>query len=121
MANPKLAPYGAAALEVLDKLGLRERIASKVVEGANITQTFQFVSSGNAALGFIALSQVFEHGKVKEGSAWVVPTSLHAPLRQNAVLLNPGRDHAAAGAFLKYLRSDRAQAVIRSFGYEIQP
>lgn len=121
IANPKLAPYGAAAIEVLDRMGVRERIASKIVEGSNITQTFQFVSSENAQLGFIALSQVYENGKLKEGSAWLVPTAMHTPIKQDALLLNAGRDNAAAAALLKYLQGDKAQAVIRSFGYELQP
>ncbi len=118
IASPKLAPYGAAAMQVLDTMGLRERIVSKIVEGANTTQTFQFVSSGNAQLGFIALSQVVENGQIPQGSAWVVPTSLHAPLKQDAILLRPGQGNAAAAALLKYLQSDSAQAVIRAFGYE---
>ena len=121
MANPKLSPYGAAALQVLDHMGLRERIAAKMVQGSNITQTFQFASSENAQLGFIALSQVFENGKLKQGSAWLVPSAMHAPLQQDALLLNPGKDNAAAVAFLKYLQGDQAKAVIRAFGYELQP
>jgi molybdate transport system substrate-binding protein len=121
MANPKLSPYGAAALQVLDHMGLRERTAAKMVQGSNITQTFQFVSSENAQLGFIALSQVFENGKLKQGSAWLVPSAMHAPLQQDAVLLNPGKDNAAAVALLKYLQGDQAKAVIRAFGYELQP
>lgn len=117
VANPKLAPYGAAALQTLDQLGLRERLAGKLVEGANIAQTFQFVSSGNAPLGFVALSQVFENGQLKPGSAWIVPDTLHAPIHQDAVLLNPGRDNPAAAALMRYLRGDAAKAVIRTFGY----
>jgi molybdate transport system substrate-binding protein len=120
LANPKLSPYGAAAMDTLEKMGLRERIAPQIVEGANITQTFQFVSSENAQLGFIALSQVYENGKIKEGSAWVVPSSMHAPIKQDAILLNPGKGHAAAAALLKYLQSDQAKAVIRSFGYTLE-
>ena len=119
IANPKLAPYGAAAMETLDKMGLRERVAAKIVEGSNIGQTFQFVASENAVLGFVALSQVFENGTIKEGSAWIVPGSMHAPIKQDAVLLNAGKDNPAAAALLKYLQGDKAKAVIRSFGYEI--
>ncbi|MFO1192306.1 MAG: molybdate ABC transporter substrate-binding protein [Rhodoferax sp.] len=118
VANPKLAPYGAAALEALDKLGLRERLAPRFVEGANIAQTYQFVASENAALGFIALSQVFENGRIKEGSTWIVPATLHAPIRQDAVLLTSARDNPAAIALLQYLRGDKARAVIRAYGYE---
>ena len=119
IANPKLAPYGAAAMETLDKMGLRERITPKIVEGSNITQTFQFVTSENAALGFVALSQVFENGTLKEGSAWIIPSSMHAPIKQDVVLLNAGRDNPAAAALLKYLQSDKAKTVIRSYGYEL--
>lgn len=119
VANPKLSPYGAAALAALDKMGLRARISAKIVEGANITQTFQFVSSENAQLGFIALSQVYENGKIKEGSGWVIPQSLHAPIKQDAVLLTSGKNNAAAAAFLKYLQSEKAKAIIRSYGYAL--
>lgn len=118
IANPKLSPYGAAAMETLDTMGLRERIAPKIVEGSNIAQTFQFVASENAALGFVALSQVVENGTIKEGSAWIVPASMHAPIKQDAVLLSAGKDSPAAAALLKYLQGDKAKAVIRSFGYE---
>ena len=120
MANPKLSPYGAAALDTLNKMGLRERIAPQIVEGANITQAFQFVASENAQLGFIALSQVYENGTIREGSAWVVPSSMHAPIQQDAILLNPGKGQAAAAALLRYLQSDQAKAVIRSFGYALE-
>ena len=118
IANPKLSPYGAAAMETLDTMGLRERIAPKIVEGSNIAQTFQFVASENAALGFVALSQVVENGTIKEGSAWIVPASMHAPIKQDAVLLSAGKDSPAAASLLKYLQGDKAKAVIRSFGYE---
>jgi molybdate transport system substrate-binding protein len=118
IANPKLAPYGAAALETLANMGLRERTVPNLVEGSNITQAFQFVASGNAQLGFVALSQVLENGQLRGGSAWVVPSSLHAPILQDAVLLLPGKDQPAAAALLKYLQSDKAKAVLRAFGYE---
>lgn len=117
LANPKLAPYGAAALQVLERLGLRDQVA--VVEAAHIGQVFQFVASGNADLGFVAMSQAFENGKLRSGSAWVVPARLHAPLRQDAVLLTHGRHNPAAQALLKHLRSDKTQALIRAFGYEL--
>lgn len=118
IANPKLAPYGAAAIEVLEGLGLRESLGPRMVEGANIAQTFQFVASGNAPLGFVALSQVSENGLIKSGSAWVVPATLHSPIRQDAILLNPGKDNAAASALLAYLKTDRSKTLLRSFGYE---
>ena len=119
IANPKLAPYGTAAIELLTKRGLLAAIAPKFVQGENISQTFQFVSTGNAELGFIALSQVMKDGKVTSGSAWIVPGALHSPIRQDAVLLAVGKDNAAAKALLDYVKSDKAKKIIRSYGYEI--
>lgn len=117
IANPRLAPYGAAAVEVIQRLGLANRIGPKIIEGTNISQAYQFVFSENALLGFVALSQVFAEGKIKEGSGWIVPAGLHAPIRQDAVLLNPGRHNAAASALMKYLQTDSVRALIRSYGY----
>ena len=119
MADPKLAPYGAAAVEVINGLGLTATLAPKFVQGENIAQTYQFVATGNAELGFVALSQVWADGKLKEGSAWVVPARLHTPIRQDAIVLNPGKEQAAAVALMNYLRSDKARAIIRSFGYDL--
>ncbi|MBZ1351545.1 molybdate ABC transporter substrate-binding protein [Alcaligenaceae bacterium LF4-65] len=119
LANPKLAPYGAAAIQVLEKMNLTKQLGPKLVEASNIGQTFQFVSSGNAALGFVALSQVFENGKLKEGSGWVVPSNLYSPIKQDAVLLTSGKANGAAQALLQYLRSDKAKAIIVSFGYDL--
>jgi molybdate transport system substrate-binding protein len=119
IANPKLAPYGAAAVESLGKLGVLGSIEPKFVQGENIAQTFQFISTGNAELGFVALSQIYEGGKLKSGSAWIVPASLHAPIRQDAVVLSQGKDNPAAAALMKYLKSDPARAVIKSYGYEL--
>ncbi|WP_298209185.1 molybdate ABC transporter substrate-binding protein [Acidovorax sp.] len=117
IANPKLAPYGAAAVQVMDKLGVTAALQPRLVQGENIAQTFQFVSSGNAQLGFVALSQVMVDGKISKGSAWQVPASMHEPIRQDAILLNPGKDSAAAAALLTYLRGDKARAIIQSYGY----
>ncbi len=119
LADPKLAPYGAAAVEVLNGLGLMSSLAPKFVQGENIGQTYQFVATGNAELGFVALSQVFAEGKLTQGSAWMIPAGLHAPIRQDAVVLSPGKDNAAAAALMAYLRNDRARAIIRSFGYDL--
>ena len=119
IANPKLAPYGAATMEVVEKMGLTSAITPKIVEGSNIGQTFQFVSSENASIGFVALSQVFEGGRIKEGSGWIVPSNMHKPIQQDAIVLNAGKNNAAAQALMQYLRSDKAKAVIRSFGYEL--
>jgi molybdate transport system substrate-binding protein len=119
LANPKLAPYGAAAMQILEKMNLTKQLGPKLVEASNIGQTFQFVSSGNAALGFVALSQVFENGKLKEGSGWVVPSNLYSPIKQDAVLLTSGKANVAAQALLQYLRRDKAKAIIVSFGYDL--
>ncbi len=118
VANPKTAPYGTAAMEVLKKLGLLERVQGKIVQGENIAQTHQFVASGNAELGFVALSQVYIDGQIPSGSAWIIPSSMHEPLRQDAVLLNNGKGKVAAEALLKYLKTDKAKATMRAFGYE---
>lgn len=119
LANPKLAPYGAAAVEVIQGLGLMAALAPKFVQGENIAQAYQFAATGNAELGFVALSQVWADGKLKAGSAWVVPASLHTALRQDAIVLKPGQDQPAAAALLAYLRGDKARAIIRSFGYDL--
>jgi molybdate transport system substrate-binding protein len=119
IASPKLAPYGAAAVQTLNKLGLYDALQSKLVIGESIGQTFSFVSTGNAELGFVALSQVYAGGKIKSGSGWIVPADLHAPIRQDAVILTHGKDNKAAGALAAYLKSEPAKAVIRSFGYDL--
>jgi molybdate transport system substrate-binding protein len=116
IANPKTAPYGAAAEQVLRKRGLRTRINPKLVYGENVTQTFQFVYTGNADLGFVAMAQVRALPAAQAGSHWVVPDSLHDPLRQDAILL---ADKAAARAFLEHLRSARARAIIEELGYDV--
>ena len=118
IANPRLAPYGAAARETLERLGLWAAVQGKIVQGENIAQAFQFVQSGNADLGFVALSQLRDR-QVPAASYWVVPATLHAPLRQDAVLLARGARNAAARGFLEYLRSAAARATIREAGYEI--
>ena len=118
MADPKLAPYGAAAVETLTRMGLLAGLTPKIVYGENIAQTYQFVSTGNAELGFVALSQIYSDGKLGSGSAWIVPTDMHAPIRQDAVLLKTGENQAAARELMAFLRSDAALAVIRSFGYD---
>ncbi|MGE8391563.1 molybdate ABC transporter substrate-binding protein [Pseudomonas sp. BIGb0427] len=119
IANPKAAPYGLAATQVLSKLQLTEATKGKIVEGQNITQAYQFVSTGNAELGFVALSQIYKDGKVSSGSAWIVPSNLHEPIKQDAVILNKGKDNAAAKALVEYLKGPKAAAVIKSYGYEI--
>jgi molybdate transport system substrate-binding protein len=119
IANPKLAPYGAAAVEAMRKLNVYDAIAPKLVVGESIAQAQQFIASGAAQLGFVAMSQVYEGGKLKSGSAWVVPAGLYSPIRQDAIALDKGKGKPAVEAFLKYLKSDTAKAVIRSYGYEL--
>ncbi|MBC8998668.1 molybdate ABC transporter substrate-binding protein [Pseudomonas sp. N40(2020)] len=119
IANPKAAPYGLAATQVLEKLKLSESTKAKIVEGQNITQAYQFVSTGNAELGFVALSQIYKNGKVSSGSAWIVPASMHDPIKQDAVILNKGKDNAAAKALVEYLKGPKAAAVIKSYGYQL--
>ena len=118
IASPKLAPYGQAAVETMQKLGLLETLRPKFVQGENIAQTYQYVASGNAPLGFVALSQVQVDGRLSSGSVWLVPAELHEPIRQDAVLLQPGRDNAAAVALLRYLRSEPALRLIAAYGYD---
>ncbi|MBK1680845.1 molybdate ABC transporter substrate-binding protein [Rhodocyclus tenuis] len=118
LANPKLAPYGAAAVEAMKALGVYDSLQPKFVTGENISQAHQFVASGNALLGFVALSQVIKDGKI-EGSAWLVPEKLYSPIRQDAVILDKGKGKAAAEALVKYLKGDKAKAVIKSYGYAL--
>ena len=119
IANARLAPYGAAAVETLTRLGLLGSVESKFVQGENIAQTYQFISTGNAELGFVALSQIVEKGTLKSGSTWIVPSSLHSPIRQDAVVLTQGKDNPAAAALIRFLKTDQARAVIRSCGYAL--
>ena len=119
IANPKAAPYGLAATQVLARLGLTDQVKAKIVEGQNITQAYQFVSTGNAELGFVALSQVYKDGKVSGGSAWIVPGDMHDPIKQDAVILNKGKDNPAAKALVDYLKGPKAAAVIKSYGYQL--
>ncbi len=119
IADPKLAPYGMAAMEVIHKLGVQANVVPKLVQGESIGQTYQFVSTENAQLGFVALSQISIDGRITQGSAWVVPQSMHAPLKQEAGLLNAGKDNAAAHALLKYLQGDTAKVIITRYGYAL--
>jgi molybdate transport system substrate-binding protein len=114
IANPKLAPYGRAAQQALETQGLWQTIKPKIVQGENIGQAFQFVSSGNAELGFVALAQISQPGQPIHGSWWLVPQSLYTPIAQQAVLL---KDNEAARAFMAFIKSDKSLALIRSFGY----
>lgn len=119
LANPQTAPYGAAAVEVLQALGIWESVQNKVVQGDSITQAYGFVATGNAELGFVALSQLQTPEGVKAGSSWLVPQDLYHPIRQDALLLKAGANHPVARALFAYLHSESVKAVIRSYGYEL--
>lgn len=119
LANPKTAPYGAAAVQVMTQLGVLEAIKPLMVQGENIAQTHQFVASGAAELGFVAYSQVIGNNTVGSGSGWVVPDKLHEPIRQNAVLLTKGKDKPAAQALFNFLKGDQAKALIPTYGYAL--
>lgn len=116
IAEPAVAPYGVAALEVLRALGRYELLRGKLVRGLNVSQALQFVHTGNADLGFVALAQIVRR---PGGSRWIVPAALHSPIAQDAVLLRRGADNAAARAFLAYLRSPRAGEVLARYGYSL--
>jgi molybdate transport system substrate-binding protein len=120
IANPDLAPYGVAAREALTAMGLWEAIRPKIVMGQNIGQTFSMVDTGAAQMGFIATSAVQGPGIEERGSRYDVPQETFSPIRQDAVLLKPGEDNAAAIAFLDFLRGEKARAIARSFGYGIE-
>jgi len=114
IANPTVAPYGEAAIETMKALRVYDALTSKIVQGSNIAQTFQFVETGNAELGFVALSQVITR---KDGSRWLVPANLYTPIRQDAVLLKTGATNEAAKSFLTFMKGPEAAAVIEKFGY----
>ena len=117
IANPKSAPYGAAAVEAMTKLGVYDAIQPKIVQGASIGQAFEFVDTGNAELGFVALSQL---ANATTGSRWPVPQALYAPIRQDAVLLKTGADDQASKAFLAFLKGPQARAIIEKYGYGLE-
>ena len=123
LANPRHAPYGAAAMAAMQALGVHEPLVAKFVLGENVGQAFQFVASGNAELGFVALAQVYEApGRLRPGSLWLVPQTLYPPIRQDAVILLPGakdgRPTEAVARLLTYLQEPAARALIRAYGYE---
>lgn len=116
IANPETAPYGQAAVETLTAMGIYDTLKPKLVQGQNIGQAYQFVATGNAEIGFVALGQVSQS---EAGSRWVVPQELYQPIRQDAVLLNKGADNPAAVAFLEFLKGDEAGAIIEQYGYAL--
>lgn len=119
IANPKTAPYGTAAMEVINKLGLAATLTPRLVQGESIGQAYNFAHTGNAQVAFVAMSQVLEAGRLKSGSMWVVPQNLYAPIRQDAVLLKTGANNEAALALMKLLQSPNIKELIRSYGYDI--
>jgi molybdate transport system substrate-binding protein len=118
--NPKTAPYGAAAVEVLDAKGLTAKLGDKLVVAENVAQAQQFVASGNAELGFVAFSQIAIPGKPIEGSYWLVPANLYKPIQQDVVLLKPGEANPAAKALLDYAKSAAGKKVIEAYGYGLK-
>ncbi|MGG5870286.1 molybdate ABC transporter substrate-binding protein [Pseudomonas peli] len=119
IADPKTAPYGLAATQVLAKLGLTEAMQGKLVTGQSIAKALHFIATGNAELGFVALSQVYQDGQLSSGSAWIVPAELHTPIRQDALILKQGEHNPAAAAFTAYLKGEKAAAIIKSYGYQL--
>jgi molybdate transport system substrate-binding protein len=119
LADPAHAPYGVVAEEVMKNLGVLEKLEPLFVMGENISQTFQFVSSGNAELGFVGLAQVIDAdtGKIGSGSGWIIPDNLHSPFRQSAVLLKKGTENPAALALMDFLKSPPALAIIQKYGF----
>ncbi len=117
IANPDTAPYGMAAKEVLIKLGLYDKLVPKIVRGENIAQTYQFIMTGNAQLGFIAASQMID---IKNGSKSIIPDLLYSPIKQDAVLLKHGARNKAAKAFLHYLKGEKARAILKKYGYAVE-
>jgi molybdate transport system substrate-binding protein len=117
IADPAAAPYGAAAVQTLEKLGVYSSVKPKIVTGSSIAQAYQFVATGAADLGFVALSQVVgETG----GSRWLVPQANHAPIDQQAILLVTGQNNPAAKAFMAFLKGPQAAAIIKRYGYEVR-
>lgn len=119
IANPRLAPYGVAAKETLEKLTMWNAMQGRLLRGEDAAQTYQFAANENAELAFLPLSMVMRDGKITAGSWWLVPSEFHKPIRQSAVLLSGAKDPAAARALLAFLKSAKAAAVMRGFGYEM--
>ncbi|TCP61556.1 molybdate transport system substrate-binding protein [Rhodovulum bhavnagarense] len=114
IANPQTAPYGAAAVEVMKALAVHDDLAPKIVQGKSISQTHQFATTGNAELGFVALSQVIAD---EAGSRWVIPQEMYSPIRQDAVLLEKGARNEAATAYIDFLKGPEARTIIAKYGY----
>lgn len=120
IANPKTAPYGAAAMQTMQKLGVWDKLQPRIVTGENLGQTMGFIESGNAELGFVALSQVLDPKLKGKGARWDVPTELHEPIKQDMILLTKGKDNPAARALMEFIGGPQAKAVIGRYGYELK-
>jgi molybdate transport system substrate-binding protein len=120
MANPKTAPYGVAAMQAMQRLELWDSVQPHIVMGESLGQTMGFIESGNAQLGFVALSQVIDPRIKGQGSRWDVPAHLHGPIKQDVVLLTKGKDNQAATVLLKFIQSPQAKAIIERYGYELK-
>lgn len=120
MANPKTAPYGVAAMQALQRLEVWDSVQPHIVMGESLGQTMGFIESGNAQLGFVALSQVLDPKIKGQGSRWDVPNNLHEPIQQDVILLTKGKDNVAAKALLEFIGSPRAKAIIEHYGYELK-
>ena len=121
IADPAKSPYGAAAVTTLKKLGVHDALRGRLVTGNNIAQAHQFVSTGNAELGFVSLSQLYKNGRFTGGSFWRVPETLHDPILQDAALLHKGRNNPAANALMNFLQEAKAVTIIESYGYRLPP
>jgi molybdenum ABC transporter molybdate-binding protein len=121
IANPKLAPYGKAAVEILSNMDLLQESRAKWVVGENIAQAFQFFSSGNADLGFVANSQIISSTQYSNKKSWAVPETLYTLIKQDAVLLRKAQGNAAALSFYEFLKSKQAQSIIQNYGYDVPP
>jgi len=120
IADPKTAPYGVAAKQAMQKLEVWESIQSRLVLGESLGQTMSFVESGNAELGFLALSQIMDPKIKGKGGRWDVPVNLHEPIQQDVVLLTKGKDNAAAKALMEFVGGQQAKAIIERYGYELK-
>ena len=120
LANPKLAPYGLAATDVLSNMQLTDATQLRWVQGENIAQTYQFVASHNADIGFVALAQIMQNGALSHGSAWIIPASLYNPIKQDAVILQRAKNNSAAKDLMDFMSSPSATSIIQSFGYELE-
>ncbi len=118
IAQPELAPYGAAARQALEHLGLFAKLKPRLVMGSNISQTYQFVATRNAQLGFVAMSQVYSEGRLRQGSAWIVPAAFHQPIRQDAIILTAGQTNPIAVELMEFMQSARVRQILESYGYQ---